>query len=126
MPNEIIIYNPKLKQLAKKLRKESTLAEVLLWKKLNRKQIKGYDFHRQKPISNYIVDFYCPKLLLVIEIDGISHSEKEKYDQKRIAKLESLGIHVLVFNDLYVKRNIDGVLMEIHDWIEKFHPNKTE
>jgi very-short-patch-repair endonuclease len=119
MLNGILTYNPKLKSLAKKLRKESTLSEVLLWKYLKKKQIKGYDFHRQKPIDNYIVDFYCPELFLSIEIDGISHAEKEKYDEKRMAKLKSLGIEVLVFSDLYVKQNIDGVLLEISDWIEK-------
>ena len=55
---KIISYNPKLKQLAKNLRNNSTLAEVLLWQNLKGKKMKGYDFHRQKPIGNYIVDFF--------------------------------------------------------------------
>jgi very-short-patch-repair endonuclease len=119
MLNGIFPYNPKLKALAKKLRKESTLSEVLLWERLKKKQIKGYDFHRQKPIDNYIVDFYCSELFLSIEIDGISHAEKEKYDEKRLNKLKSLGIEVLVFSDLCVKQNINGVLLEISNWIQK-------
>ncbi|MDX1671590.1 MAG: DUF559 domain-containing protein, partial [Balneolaceae bacterium] len=57
--NKVLPYNPKLVPLARSLRKNSTLAEVLLWQKLNKKQL-GVDFHRQKPIGNYIVDFYCP------------------------------------------------------------------
>ncbi len=65
---KIIPYNPKLKELAKKLRKQGILSEVLLWNELKQKKL-GYDFHRQKPIDEYIVDFYCEVLDLVIEID---------------------------------------------------------
>lgn len=56
---KIIYYNPKLKQLARKLRNNSTLSEILLWKYLKEKQMMGYDFHRQKPLDEYIVDFFC-------------------------------------------------------------------
>ncbi len=65
-----IRYNPKLKALARELRKNSTLSEVLLWNHLKGGQMKGYQFMRQKPIDDYIVDFYCSKLTLIIEIDG--------------------------------------------------------
>ncbi|MBT6416907.1 MAG: DUF559 domain-containing protein, partial [Candidatus Marinimicrobia bacterium] len=57
-----IYYNPKLKQLARNLRNNSTLAEVLLWNELKQKRMRGYQFYRQKPILDYIVDFYCSKL----------------------------------------------------------------
>jgi len=70
---KIIPYNPKLKPLAKKLRNNMTLSEVLLWNELKGKRILGYDFDRQKPIDNYIVDFYCKELFLAIEVDGDSH-----------------------------------------------------
>ena len=80
--------------------------------------MKGYDWHRQKPIDNYIVDFYCPELKLVIEIDGATHDEKEKYDAARIKKLESLGINVLVFLDRDVKQEMNAVLERIEDWID--------
>jgi very-short-patch-repair endonuclease len=66
-------YNPKLKELARQLRNNSTFAEVLLWNELKNKQIKGYDFHRQKPILNYILDFFCSELKLAIEVDGLTH-----------------------------------------------------
>ena len=82
-----IYYNPKLKNLARTLRNNSTLSEVLLWNHLKGKQMKGYDFHRQKPLDNYIVDFFCPKLRLIIEIDGESHLFKGKDDQKLKAKM---------------------------------------
>jgi len=71
----IIPYNPKLKEVARKLRKQGILSEVLLWNELKGKKL-GYDFHRQKPINDYVVDFYCAELDLVIEIDGDWHSDK--------------------------------------------------
>ena len=78
---------------------------------------------RQKPIGDYIVDFYCSKLKLVIEIDGESHSEKSKEDQIRQRRLESLGLSFLRFYDSDVKKNLDGVLITIQNWIEKFELN---
>jgi very-short-patch-repair endonuclease len=122
MRRKIIFYNPKLKQRAKNLRNNSTLSEVLLWKYLKGKQIKGYDFHRQKPIDNYIVDFFCPELMLALEIDGVSHIGKEKdiYDRERQKLLESFGVKFLRFNDIDVKKNIEGVLMKIEGWIDKY------
>jgi len=116
---KILPYNPKLKQLARELRNNSTLSEVLLWKHLKSKQIKGYDFHRQKPIDNYIVDFFCSELMLALEIDGISHDceEKDIYDKMRQKRLEELGVKFLRFNDLDIKKNIEGVVAEIEKWI---------
>ena len=75
---------------------------------------------RQKPIGNYIVDFYCSKLKLVIEIDGESHSERTKEDKIRQRRLESLGLSFLRFYDSDVKQNLDGVLITIENWIEQF------
>ena len=115
-----VYYNPKLKELARTLRNNSTLSEVLLWNHLKGKQMKGYDFHRQKPIDNYIVDFFCPKLWLIIEIDGESHLFKGKEDEKRKQRLESLGFHILRFSDLDVKKNMEGVLVSIEKWIEEY------
>ena len=118
---KIIPYNPKLKQLAKKLRNNSTLSEVLLWQHLKGKKMKGYDFHRQRPIGNYIVDFFCNDLMLAIEIDGISHDDKIDKDIKRQKQIESFGISFLRFNDLDVKINIEGVVMMIEKWIDECH-----
>jgi very-short-patch-repair endonuclease len=115
-----ILYNPKLKELARTLRNNSTLSEVLLWNHLKGRQMKGYDFHRQKPIDNYIVDFFCPKLRLIIEIDGESHVFKGEQDKKRESRIESLGFHILRFGDLDVKKNIEGVLVAIERWINEY------
>ena len=115
----IIPYNPKLKELARKLRKSGTLSEVLLWQHLKRKQMLGYDFHRQKPIDNYIVDFFCNELMLAIEIDGVSHDFEEVYmkDMAREQRLESLGVHFLRFDDKEVKKDVNNVLQSIENWI---------
>ena len=77
-------YNPKLKKRARRLRKNMTDAEVKLWNHLRRKQIKGLQFFRQRPIGNYIVDFYAPEAKLVIEVDGGQHYNKEGlgYDEQ--------------------------------------------
>ena len=124
MSKKIIYYNPKLKQLAKELRNNSTLAEIILWKRIKGKQIKGYDFHRQKPIDNYIVDFFCEDLTLAIEIDGASHYENEESDKERDNKLNKLGINILRIPDSRVKKNIEGVITEITEWINN-HESHT-
>ena len=91
----MLYYDPKLKQRSRELRKNSTLAEVLLWNQLKRSKMLGYPFLRQRPIHKYIVDFYCPRLKLVIEIDGESHREKFIRDQIRKKDLESLGLECI-------------------------------
>lgn len=110
---KIIPYNPKLKEFARNLRNKSTLSEILLWKKLKGKQIRGYDFHRQKPLDNYIVDFFCNELMLAIEIDGRSHHYKVLADRERQNSLESFGVHFLRFTDYEVKTNMDNVIRVI-------------
>ncbi|MFN0158775.1 MAG: endonuclease domain-containing protein [Bacteroidota bacterium] len=117
MKQPIIHYNPRLKEFARQLRRESTLSEVLLWKELKGKQMMGYDFHRQKPIDEYIVDFYCPVLRLAIEIDGISHAFNQQNDEQRQKRLETLGIRFLRFDDLNVKFQMEKVLETIRQWI---------
>ena len=112
---EFVRYNPKLKELARYLRQNSTLSEVLLWKELKGKQMMGFDFHRQKPISEYIVDFYCPMLNLAIEIDGDSHMFKKDKDRERQWRLEEFGIRFLRFDDLDVKFEMERVLKEIQE-----------
>ena len=115
-----IYYNPKLKYLSRKLRNESTQSEILLWNELKGKKIKGYQFMRQKPIGEYIVDFFCSPLKLIIEIDGSSHDFDDVFNRDILKQnyLESIGLHVLRFDDLEVKRNINNVIAEIEGWIE--------
>jgi len=115
-----IYYNPKLKARARELRNNSTLAEVLLWNQLKARKMKGYQFMRQKPIGNYIVDFLCSKIKLVIEIDGESHVDKVEYDNKRQQELEAIGLSFLRFSDHDVKNNLNGVFQTIEKWIEEF------
>ena len=83
MRRKIIPYKPHLKELARKLRKESTLTEIMLWQQFKGKKLRGFDFDRQKPIDNFIVDYYCKDLRLAIEIDGESHYGNEEADAKR-------------------------------------------
>ena len=115
-------YDPALKRLAKALRNQSTLSEVLLWQQLKRGQRSGFDFHRQKPIDRYIVDFFSHELMLVVEIDGKSHNFKGPEDETRQQKLEAMGIRFLRFDDREVKGNLDGVVQAIDTWIEVNRP----
>ncbi|MFV1985517.1 MAG: endonuclease domain-containing protein [Thiohalomonadales bacterium] len=124
MRRKIIPYNPKLKHLARALRKNMTLSEILLWQELSGKKVVGYDFDRQRPIDNYIVDFYCKELQLAIEIDGDSHGYNDVIinDKKRQDRLESLGVNFLRFDDDYVLTDISGVIEDIELWIEQHRP----
>lgn len=117
-----ITYNPYLKEKARELRNNSTLGEILLWKRLRAKQCYGFDFHRQKPILNYIVDFYCYKLKLIIEVDGFSHNYKAEQDKNRDLELTEIGFAVLRFSEGEIRNNLDLVLNSISKWIE----NKLE
>ena len=115
--NKIIPYNPKLRQYARHLRNNSTLSEILLWKQIKGKAF-GFEFHRQVPIDEFIVDFYCHELMLAIEVDGNSHDDKYDYDVKRQDKLEKLGIKFIRFDNLEVKRDMFNVLLELQHKIE--------
>jgi very-short-patch-repair endonuclease len=111
--------------MSRELRNNSTLAEILLWNHVKNRQIKGYRFLRQRPIDNYIVDFFCYELMLAIEIDGHTHDFKGHKDQTRQQRLESLGIRFVRFLDIDVKRNMEGVLKRLHECVEVFerqHP----
>ena len=121
----IIKYNPKLKELARKLRNNSTKSEIALWQKLKRNQMYGYDFHRQKPINEFIVDFFCNKLQLAIECDGYSHQILEVWekDKNKTKILNSLGIRVLRFSDYQIMNDMDNVLRSIEDYILTFEAN---
>lgn len=103
-------FNPKLKQRAGELRKAGNLSEVLFWNQVKNKNFFNLDFDRQKIIGNYIVDFYCKDLGVVIEIDGGSHDEKQEYDKERDNYLESFGLKIFHIQDIGVKKNLDGVL----------------
>ena len=114
---KVIPYNPALKEKAHHLRNNSSKTEVILWQFLKNKQLVGYDFHRQKPLDEFIVDFFCSELLLAIEIDDGSHIGNEDYDNFRQQKLEKFGVRFLRFKDDDVFYNCDWVVKEIEKWI---------
>ena len=125
---KIIPYNPKLTDLARKLRNESTETEIFLWLKLKGKQMYGYDFHRQKPIDNYILDFFCYELLLGIEVDGYSHEIVEVYNKDIIKekRMNELGINILRFSDFEVLRDMENVIRAIEFYILEFEKNNKD
>ncbi len=108
-------YNKDHKRLSQQLRKNMTDAERRLWSRIRGKQLNDYQFYRQKSIGEYIVDFYCAKAKLVIELDGGQHyteSGKEK-DLIRDAYLAGEGLKVLRFSDRDVLTQVDSVLEKI-------------
>ena len=119
---KIIPYNPRLKQFARNLRNNSTHSEIKLWGHLKGKQMMGYDFHRQKPIDNYILDFFSNELMLGIELDGYSHNFEEVVDkdEKKEKRMQELGITVLRFDDEEVMKDIANVIRNIEGYIEEF------
>jgi len=118
MPNKIIPYKPELREYARYLRKNSTLSEILLWQK-NKNRAYGVQFHRQVPMLDYIVDFYCHEIGLAIEVDGNSHDHKYFYDAKRQGKLEKEGVTFIRFLDIEVKQNMFSVLLSLETRIEE-------
>jgi very-short-patch-repair endonuclease len=112
-------YNKNLKQASRDLRNNMTEAEKLLWTRLRGKQILGLQFYRQKPILNFIVDFYCPAANLVIECDGSQHFTDEglEADRVRDQALAELGLRMLRFDNGMVFRETDVVVQVIYDVI---------
>ena len=106
-------YNKQLKNFAQQNRKAGNLSEALLWNELKQRKM-GVQFKRQRPIGNYIADFYCREKNLVIEIDGWTHDDKYEYDSARDEYMESLGVKVLRILDVDVKRDMCSVL----EWIK--------
>lgn len=115
-----------MKNLARQLRNNSTLSEILFWKAVKGKYY-GVEFHRQVPMLDYIVDFYCHELQLAIEIDGNSHNSEEahKADIKCQKEIEAYGVSFLRFDDLEVKTNMNDILRVLEHKIEEMsekHP----
>jgi very-short-patch-repair endonuclease len=113
-------YNGSLKQYSRQLRGNMTDAERHLWAKIRRKQIKGCQCYRQKPIGDYIADFFCPGAKLVIEVDGSHHlvGEMIEYDRIRDEYLSNLGLRVLRFTNADVLTHIEGVVESIVESME--------
>ena len=113
-----IPVNSTLDKYAKENRKNMTDEEKKVWYQI----LRGHEpkFHRQRIIGNYIVDFYCPKLKLIIEIDGYQHfyEENKEYDSKRTEYFEKLGFYVLRFENTEVKKDFENVRYIINNVCE--------
>jgi very-short-patch-repair endonuclease len=115
-------YNEDLRNLSHNLRSRMTKAEACLWKfVLKSGKMKGYNFRRQRPVLNYIADFLCKELMLVIEVDGLTHDLPEviRNDEVKQKELEQAGFTVLRFGNSIVLHHIDDVAMQIEFWIEE-------
>jgi very-short-patch-repair endonuclease len=111
---------PQLKNRARNLRSNMTDAERKLWSELRRKKINNLQFYRQRPVGRYIVDFYCSKINLAIEIDGGQHYDGmvAMKDRERTKYLkEKFNLKILRFTNLEVLKNIDGVIIKIMEKI---------
>ena len=121
-PNNNWHYNKNLQPFANKLRKKMTKAEACLWKYvLKAGKMKYWQFRRQRPVLNYIADFMCKDLLLVIEVDGITHlwDETIEKDQNKEKELEKVGFKVIRFPDEEVLRDIENVRRMIEYWVDE-------
>ncbi|MEM6347790.1 MAG: DUF559 domain-containing protein [Bacteroidota bacterium] len=114
-------YNPKLKQKAQILRASMTKAEASLWKYVLRaKLLGGYSFKRQRPVLEYIADFFCEDLMLIIEIDGSSHDIPEVFENDliRAEVLQKAGFTILRFSNEEVLNDIEIIKRKLINWIE--------
>jgi len=112
-------FNPRLKNLARVNRKSMNRPEAGIWYEILHNKKMHYRFLRQKPILNYIVDFYCSKIKLAIEIDGESHNAQIEYDRERTGKLNQLGIKVVRYSNLEIMSNLEGVYFDLKKQIEE-------
>ena len=125
---KLIPYKPYLKELARKLRNNSTKSEIKLWKVLKGKYRGKYDFHRQKPLDTYIGDFFCHELCLVIEIDGYTHEfeENKQRDYQKECALHQYGLNTLRFLDSEVHQNLAGCIGIIDAYIDGFETGNLD
>ena len=124
-------FNKDLKQFSSELRSNSTLSEIIMWNEVLKARKLGYQFHRQRPVLNYIGDFFCKELKLFIELDGSTHFEKSVRvkDKKKQTEIESHGFTLLRFKDEEVVISVDEVRQKLKNWIsdyEKMHPEVLE
>jgi len=113
-------YNKNLKLRAREMRNNSTKGEIRLWCELLRgRKLRGYQFSRQRPVFNFIADFMCAKLNLIIEVDGPIHNFRKKKDINRDKLLNSLGFIVLRFTEEEIRLKIEKVKSSLNEYIDK-------
>jgi very-short-patch-repair endonuclease len=111
-------YNKNHKYLARKLRNQGTRGEQILWSKVLRaKKFYGYQFNRQFPIDDYIADFICRKLRLIVEVDGYSHYFKLREDEQRDQKLKRLGYSTVRFSEIEVRNDLENVMRVLESYL---------
>jgi very-short-patch-repair endonuclease len=117
MPEKSLItqqhVSSEMHERSKELRREMTPAESKLWQELRGGRMEGFHFRRQQIVGHYIVDFYCHRVALVVEVDGDVHFHQQGYDRQRDRDLEDLGLRVLHFWNSDVNENMEEVLEKI-------------
>jgi 5-methyltetrahydrofolate--homocysteine methyltransferase len=111
--------------LRRKLRQQPTTAEAFLWFCLRNKKLLGYKFRRQHSIGRYVLDFFCARLMLGIEVDGVTHLDptKQEYDKTRQKWIEAQGVRVVRFTDHEILADPDAVLEKLRQLILSSHPS---
>jgi len=99
-----------LREHVRRLRREMTTAERILWGELRANRLDGFHFRRQSPICGFVVDFYCHQARLVIEVDGIGHDDQKEYDAQRDRFISSQGLRMLRFSNANVLTNLNAVI----------------
>ncbi len=117
---DFLPFRKDLKAKARDNRKNMNRPEAKLWYEvLSNKKFFGYRFLRQKPIEDYIVDFYCSKLKLGIEIDGESHNEQIEYDEMRTLNLNKIGIKIIRYSNAEIMCNLEGVYFDLEKQVKE-------
>ena len=122
-----IPYNKTLTQKARENRKNPTSAEKKFWYEvLGNKRLDDLKFTRQKPLDEYIVDFYCAELMIAIEIDGNTHADQEQYDKRRTENLNKYGVEVIRYTNAEVLNNLEGVYQNLCERISAIKSAKSK
>ena len=117
---EFLPFRKDLKEKAQDNRRNMNRPEAKLWYEiLSNRKLLEYRFCRQKPVLNYILDFFCPKLKLGIEIDGESHDEQVGYDKKRTSNLDEIGIKLIRYSNADVMCNLEGVYLDLEKQVKE-------
>jgi very-short-patch-repair endonuclease len=104
---------------ARKLRKDSTSAEDLLWSYLRNRQISGLKFRRQVPFGRYILDFFCKERMVAIELDGASHTDQIKYDNNRDEVLKAANIKTIRISNKEVIKDTEKLLERLQELLDE-------
>ncbi len=105
--------DPQKKLFARSMRRSPTKSEAILWSQLRQRKCMGYRFHRQAVILGWIVDFWCPELRLVIEVDGSSHKGRHKEDARRDSVMVNAGISIIRISASFVESQPDTAMRKI-------------